>query len=85
MFIFTPGGEVFADRSAHDRDWIRVDKELRPLFLEALETAWRCGFLQESRDLSDYRVTGMNLGWEVPGLFDVEMQVRDLSLEVRTH
>jgi hypothetical protein len=28
-------------------------------------------------------VTGMNLGWEVPGLFDVEMQVRDLSLEMR--
>ncbi len=82
MFIFTPGGEVYSDRSAHDRDWIRVDKDLRPLFLEALETAWRRGFLTESRDLSDYRVTGMNLGWEVPGLFDVDMQVRDLSLSV---
>jgi hypothetical protein len=29
-------------------------------------------------------VTGMNLGREVPGLFDVEMQVRDLSLKVRS-
>jgi hypothetical protein len=84
MFIFTPGGEVFADRSAHDRDWIRVEKELRPLFLDALEAAWARGFLRESRDLADYRVTGMNLGWEVPGLFDVEMQVRELSLEVRS-
>ncbi len=84
MFIFTPGGEVFADRSAHDREWIRVDKDLRPLFLEALATAWQRGFLGESRDLADYRVTGMNLGWEVPGLFDVEMQVRDLSLEIQS-
>ncbi len=83
MFIFTPGGEVFSGRSAHDREWIRVDQELRPLFLEALATAWQRGFLSESRELADYRVTGMNLGWEVPGLFDVEMQVRDLSLEVR--
>jgi hypothetical protein len=83
MFIFTPGGEVFTDRSAHDRDWIRVDKDLRPLLIEAIETAWRRGFLRESRDFADYRVTGMNLGWEVPGLFDVEMQVRDLSLEVQ--
>jgi len=83
MFIFTPGGEVFADRSAHDRDWISVDKELRPLFLEAMETAWQRGFLQESRDLADYRITGLNLGWEVPGLFDVEMQVRKLGLAVR--
>ena len=82
MFIFTPGGEVFADRSAHDRDWITVDKQLRPLFVEALETAWQRGFLLESRGLADYRVTGMNLGWEVPGLFDVEMQVRGLGLEV---
>jgi hypothetical protein len=82
MFIFTLGGEVFADRSAHTRDWIGVDKELRPRFLEALETAWQRGFLRETRALSDYRVTGMNLGWEVPGLFDVEMQVRGLSLEV---
>ncbi|MBI5385359.1 MAG: hypothetical protein HZA90_11815 [Verrucomicrobia bacterium] len=81
MFIFTPGGEVFASRSAHEREWITVDKELRPLFLEALETAWQRGFLREARDLSDYRITGMNLGWEVPGLFDVEMQVRDLSLQ----
>jgi len=83
MFIFTPAGEVFADRSAHDGDWIRVDKELRPLLLEALETAWQRGFLRESRDLTDYRVTGMNLGWEVPGLFEVEMRVRDLSLQTQ--
>jgi hypothetical protein len=84
MFIFTPGGEEFSDRSAQDREWISVDKELRPFFLEALETAWQCGFLRESRNLTDYRITGMNLGWEVPGLFDVEMQVRDLSLRVET-
>jgi len=25
----------------------------------------------------------MNIGWEVPGLFDVEMQVRNLSLMAR--
>jgi hypothetical protein len=83
MFIFTPAGSVYTERSAHDREWIRLDKELMPLFHDALETAWQSGFLTESRALDDYRVTGMNLGWEVPGLFDVEMQVRDLSLEVR--
>lgn len=83
MFIFTPGGEVFSRRSAHDRRWITVDQELRPLFLEALEAAWQRGFLRESRDLADYGITTTNLGWEVPGLFEVEMQVRDLSLKVR--
>ena len=84
MFIFTPGGEVFSDGSAHDGKWIRVDKELRPLLVEALETAWQRGFLRESRDFTDYQITGMNLGWEVPGLFDVEMRVRGLSLTVES-
>jgi len=82
MFIFTPAGNVFSATSAHDRDWIAVDHDLRPLLQTALETAWARGFLLESREASDYRLTGMNLGWEVPGLFDVEMQVRHLSLQV---
>lgn len=82
MFIFTPGGEVFSSRSAHDREWITVDKELKPLFLEAVTTARQQGFLRASGDPADYAITTMNLGWEVPGLFDVEMQVRGLSLMV---
>jgi len=84
MFIYTPSGELFSRRSAHDGEWIQVDCDLRPLLLEALETAWRRGFLDGSRDLADYRLTGMNLGWEVPGVFDVELAVRGLSLTVTT-
>ncbi len=80
MFIYTPGGDVYTDRSAHDREWIAIDKDLLPLLREALQTAWARGFLTESRAWEDYRITGMNLGWEVPGLFNVEMQVRGLSL-----
>jgi hypothetical protein len=48
---------------------------------EALETAWQRGFLTESKNLADYRISGMNIGWEVPGIFDVEMQLRKLSLK----
>ena len=44
--------------------------------------AWSKGFLTASRTLSDYRIAGMNLGWEVPGVFDASAQVRDLSLTV---
>ncbi len=83
MFIFTPAGGTFTSTSAHDGDWITVDKDILPLMREALETAWARGFLTESRALADYRITGLNLGWEVPGIFDVEMQVRDLGLKVR--
>ena len=83
MFIFTPAGETYTAESAHNQKWITVDKDLLPLMREGLELAWSRGFLQESRSLGDYRITGMNIGWEVPGIFDVQMQVRNLSLTVQ--
>jgi hypothetical protein len=83
MFIFTPAGGSYTSSSAHDGGWITVDKDILPLLREALETAWALGFLTESRSLADYRITGLNLGWEVPGIWDVAMQVRNLGLKVR--
>ncbi len=55
-------------------------KDILPDIRNALLEAWKRGFLKDSNVLSDYRIGGMNIGWEVPGLNDVEMRVRDLSL-----
>ncbi len=82
MFIFTPSGETYTSQSAHDGAWITIDRDLLPLLREALKMAWQRGFLTESKNLTDYRISGMNIGWEVPGIFDVEMQIRNLSLKV---
>lgn len=82
-FIFTPDGKTFSSTSAHDGEWMVIEKDLLPLMREALETAWARGFLKESKNFTDYFVGGMNLGWELPGTFDVEMQVRNLSLKIR--
>lgn len=79
-FIFTPSGDTFTNVSAHDRTWFIIDKDLLPLLREALELAWSRGFLAESRNPADYRVSSVNLGWEVPGTFSVEIQLRHLSL-----
>jgi hypothetical protein len=81
-FIFTPDGKEFTSRSAQDGAWVIIDKNLLPLMREALATAWARGFLKDSRDLSDYTIGGMNMGWELPGTFDVAMQVRNLSLKI---
>jgi hypothetical protein len=80
-FIFTPDGKEFTSASAQDGDWVIIDKNLLPLMREALDTAWARGFLKDSKDLSDYTIGGMNMGWELPGTFDVAMQVRNLSLK----
>lgn len=80
MFIFTVASEEFTTQSLHDKEWVTIDKDLLPFMREGLETAWQAGFLKDSQSLADYRITSMNLGWEVPGVFDVELQYRNLSL-----
>lgn len=82
-FIFTPEAKTFTSRSAHDGDWIVIEKDLLPLMHDALHSAWNNGFLSASKDISDYAIGGMNMGWELPGTFDVEVEVRNLSLKVR--
>lgn len=82
-FIFTPGGQTFTTNSTHDGQWVIIDKEVLPLMKEALALAWARGFLPASRAPEDYHIGGMNIGWEMPGSFDVEMQVRNLSLKVK--
>ncbi|MDH7570934.1 MAG: hypothetical protein QHJ73_15260 [Armatimonadota bacterium] len=81
-FIYTPPGETYTAESAHGGAWIRVERDLLPIIGEALSAAWERGFLKDSRDPADYRLGGFNLGWEVPGILDVEMQARGLSLKV---
>ncbi len=83
MFIFTPSGKTYTSQSAHSGKWITIDKDLLPLMRESLELAWKRDFLQDSKSFDDYHIAGMNIGWEVPGIFDVEMQVRNLSLIVK--
>jgi hypothetical protein len=82
MFIYTPSGDVFCSASAHERKWITIDQDLLPLMREGLEYAWNHDFLKESQAFEDYRIAGMNLGWEVPGIFNVDLQIRRLSFKI---
>jgi hypothetical protein len=79
--IYSPPAQVFSDRSAHDRQWVSIDKDILPLIRDGLRTAWQRGFLDDSHDWADYCLAGLDIGWEVPGLVDAEMQVRGLKLE----
>lgn len=81
-FIFTSEGKRFTSASTHDGEWVIIEKDLLPWMREALETAWAGGFLKDSKQFDDYYIGGMNMGWELPGTFDVEVQVRNLSLKL---
>jgi hypothetical protein len=80
LFIFTPASESFARGSTHDGDWVTFEANLVPLMRRGLEHARAKGFIKGSGDLADYRPLGIFIGWEVPGMFDVDLQIRNLSL-----
>lgn len=85
LFIFTPSSAAFANQSTHGGDWVTFEKDLLPLMRQGLEHAKQKGFIKRSSELSDYRPLGIFIGWEVPGTFDVDLQIRNLSLKTLGH
>ena len=81
LFIFTPASDNFSHKSTHEGDWVVFEKDLLPLMRQGLEHARAKGFIKGSGDLADYRPLGIFIGWEVPGVFDVDLQIRNLSLK----
>jgi hypothetical protein len=62
--------------------WLTLNVDMLPHIKNGLKHAWSHGYLTESQTIGDYKIGAMNIGWEVPGLGDVEMQIRNLGLEV---
>jgi hypothetical protein len=81
LFIFTPSSDTFVSKSTHDGGWVTFEKDLLPLMRKGLDHARAKGFIKGSTQLADYRPLGIFIGWEVPGMFDVAFQIRNLSLK----
>ena len=64
--------------------WVTFDRDLLPLMRHGLERARAKGFIQGSPALADYRPLGILIGWEVPGMFDADLQIRSLSLTAKS-
>ncbi len=82
LFIFTHGSDSFSAKSTHDGEWVTFDRGLLPLIGQGLEHARAKGFIKGPSNLADYRPLGIFIGWEVPGMFEVDLQIRNLSLKV---
>jgi hypothetical protein len=79
-FINSVGTKPFAEHGLIPGEWLNIRTNILPLMVEALERAWSRGLCNSSTNLEDYRIGGMNIGWEVPGLSAVSAQIKDLSL-----
>lgn len=67
------------DRGLDSFQWTVYHRDILPDILEGLKLGAENGFL-ESADESYYRVTSMNFGWEMPGIYDASLLIRRLSL-----
>lgn len=80
-FIFSLSSEDYSQKSFRTKEWIKINTDLRPFLTEAIALAQKRGYLPGSNP-EDMGVSGMNLGWEVPGTFDVGFEFKGFDLQV---
>lgn len=83
-FICTIDGGRFYKEPTGDGRWHTLACDLVPLVKEALAASQAQGHLTQTR-FEDLYATSFNLGWEVPGPYDCEIALKNLSLVRGTH
>lgn len=79
--IYAPPIKRFSEQSLHDGKWVTFShRDISPLFREAIDLARERDYLKKSPDSGDFALSSVILGWEVTGINDVSMRVRDLSI-----
>ncbi|THF84103.1 hypothetical protein [Cohnella fermenti] len=78
-FIYNMDASLYLSKSLQDGEWASIDLDILPYVLKARDLAYEGGFLKDTKP-SDLAVANMNIGWELPGTFDVELQAQGLSI-----
>jgi hypothetical protein len=76
-----PEQKIWGDVNLHDGEWHQGKADLKPLILRALEAMREKEVFMNTKP-GDLVITGMTFGWEVPGIFDAAIRVRNISLRV---
>ncbi len=76
--IFDVGVQPFTTRVVAAGNWVTVQGDILPHIVAGLREAWRQGYLPASQEFGDYRIGALVLGWEITGLNDVSLAVKNL-------
>lgn len=60
-------------------DWIEINVDILPHIKEAFSLAKSRNYLVNT-GFDELYANGMNIGWELPGTYDVEMKLKDFSI-----
>lgn len=79
QLIYTmEGGDLYQAPTGNGQ-WHRVDVDIKPYAEEALLIAQQNGFL-ENLSYADLGLGSMFVGWEVPGIFKNELQIKNMVI-----
>jgi hypothetical protein len=78
--MYDVGIAPFTSAVVADGHWVTVQGDLLAHLHAGLQEAWKRGYLADSHAASDYRIGLVCLGWEVTGLNDVAIAVKDLHV-----
>ncbi len=70
--------------SLQSKQWVNIDYDMLPHIRKALNYAFSKNILK-SKSMNDYRIGGMNMGFETTGLFITTVQVKDFQLIQSTY
>jgi len=74
-----PRARLWGTKLLQDCKWHNVDFDILPLLSEAILRMRNEGLFQDT-EVSDFSISSMNFGWEMPGTFRAAIQLRNLSL-----
>lgn len=78
--IYYPGLKAFTNQSLSSQQNVTFDVDILPHVRKALDYAF-AEKLFKSTNIADYKVGGMNMGWEVTGLNIVSAKINIISLK----
>ncbi|MHC1694190.1 MAG: hypothetical protein AB9835_02705 [Eubacteriales bacterium] len=78
-FIYTVAQKEFTRKTAQKLERLDYDKDILPYIKSGLTEAKNRGYLP-SDSPADYTLTTCNLGYEMPGVFDSELEIYKLAL-----
>ncbi|SER56933.1 hypothetical protein [Rhizobium sp. NFR03] len=81
MSIYFVPTSSLTSGNAHSGEWVNFRGDILPYAIRSIEIAYRKGLLK-SNDISDYKIGGLNIGYELSGLNIATLQIRNLSLKM---
>ncbi|MGL6227375.1 MAG: hypothetical protein ACRC10_12215 [Thermoguttaceae bacterium] len=80
-FIYTLGSQRYLTEKVEVGKRQRIRFDILPEIEQAVKTAHKRGFIPYTL-IGDLVIDGMNIGWEIPGVFDVGLTFYHLKIDV---